>query len=68
MQYYREQDISVKDRVKELSDADLIIKLGISSVGECIFRNLRSEIYIPSEEKTSAVSDGENRRFVIWRL
>ena len=35
-----------------MSDAELIIKLGSSSVGERIFRDLRSEIYIPSEEKT----------------
>ena len=48
---------SAVDRAKKLSNADLIIKLASSSVGERIFRDLRSEIYIPSEEKTSA-NDG----------
>ena len=43
-------------------DAELIIKLASSSVTERIFRNLRSEIYIPSKEKTCA--DGENGRFI----
>ena len=57
LKYYHEQVTSVVDRAKKLSDADLIIKLASSSVGECIFRDLRSEIYIPSEEKTSA-NDG----------
>ena len=53
-QYYHEQLISVVDRAKKLSDAELIVKLASSSVGEHIYRDLRSEIYIPSEEKTSA--------------
>lgn len=48
------------DRAKKLSNAELIGKLASSSVGECIFRDLRSVFYIPSEEKTSA--DGENGR------
>ena len=52
-QHYHEQVISVVDRAKKLSDAELIVKLASSSVGERIFRDSRSEIYIPSEEKTS---------------
>ena len=41
-----------------MSDTELIIKLAISSsVGERIFKDLRSKVYIPSEEKASA--DGE---------
>ena len=51
LQYYHEQVISVVDRAKKLSDAELIVKLPSSSVGERIFRDLRSEIYILSEEK-----------------
>ena len=44
-----------------MSDTELIIKLAISSsVGERIFKDLRSKVYIPSEEKTSA--DGEYGR------
>ena len=62
LQYYHEQVISVVDRVKKLSDAELIIKLASSSVRERIFRDLRSEIYIPFEEKTYA--DGENGRLI----
>ena len=62
LQYYHEQVISVVDRVKKLSDAELIIKLASSSVRECIFRDLRSEIYIRFEEKTYA--DGENGRLI----
>ena len=62
LQYYHEQVISVVDRVKKLSDAELIIELASSSVGERIFKDLRFEIYIPSEEKTSA--DGENGRLI----
>ena len=62
LQYYHEQVISVVDRVKKLSDAELIIELASSSVGERIFKDLRLEIYIPSEEKTSA--DGENGRLI----
>ena len=61
VQYYHEQVISVVDKAKKLSDAELIVKLASSSVGEHIFRDLRPEIYITSEEKTSA--NGEN-----WRL
>ena len=57
---YHEQIISVVDRAKKLSDAKLIIKLASSRVGERISRYLRSEIYILSEDKTSA--DGENGR------
>ena len=44
-----EQVISVVERAKKLSDAELIIKLASSSVGERIFRDLRSEIYILSK-------------------
>ena len=55
LRYYHEQVISVVDSAKKLSDAELIVKLASSSVGERIFRDLRSEIYIPSEEKTSAM-------------
>ena len=62
LQYYHEQVISVIDRTKKLSDAELIIKLATSSVGEHIFRDLRSKTYIPSEEKTSA--DGRNGRLI----
>ena len=50
-QYSNEQVISMIDRAKKLSDAELIVKLASSSVGERIFRDLRSEIYILSEEK-----------------
>ena len=57
LRYYHEQVISVVDSAKKLSDAELIVKIASSSVGERIFRDLRSEIYIPSEEKTSA-NDG----------
>ena len=49
--------------MNKLSDAELIIKLASSSVGEHIFRDLRSEINIPSEEKTSA--DVESGR-LLW--
>ena len=42
------------DSAKKLSDAELIVKLASSSVGERIFRDLRSEIYISSEMKASA--------------
>ena len=52
----------MEDRTKKLSDAELIIILASGSVGERIFRNLRSEIYIPSEEETSA--DRENGRLI----
>ena len=63
LQLYHEKVISVVDRAKKLSDAELIIKFASSSVGERIFRELRSEIDIPSdEEKTSA--DGENGRLI----
>ena len=62
-QHYHEQVISVVDRAKKLSDAELIVKLASSSVGERIFRDLRSEIYIPSEEKTSA--DKEKGRLIV---
>ena len=61
-QYYHEQVISVVDRAKKSSYAELIVKLASSSVGERIFRDLRSEIYIPSEEKTSA--DKEKGRLI----
>ena len=50
------------DRAKKLSDAELIVKLASSSVGERIFRVLRSKIYIPYEEKTPA--DRENGRLI----
>ena len=61
-QYSHEQVISMIDRAKKLSDPELIVKLASSSVGKHIFRDLRSEIYISSEEKTSA--DGENGRLI----
>ena len=61
-QYYHEQVISVVDRAKKSSYAELIVKLASSSVGERIFRDLRSEIYIPSEEKTFA--DKEKGRLI----
>ena len=50
------------DWAKKSSDAELIIKFASSSVGEGIFRDLRSEIYNPSEEKLSA--DRENGRLI----
>ena len=50
------------DWVKKSSDAELIIKFASNSVGEGIFRDLRSEIYNPSEEKLSA--DRENGRLI----
>ena len=62
LQHYHEQVISVVDRAKKLSDAELIVKLASSSVGDRIFRDLRSEIYILSEEKTSV--DRENGRLI----
>ena len=43
------------DRAKKLSDAELIVKLASSSVGERIFRDLRSEIYISSEENVDFI-------------
>ena len=55
LQYYHEQVISVVDRAKKLSDAELIVKLASSSVGERIFRDLRSEIYISSEENVDFI-------------
>ena len=51
------QLIRVVDRAKKLSDVELIIKLTSSNIGERIFRDLTSETYISSEEKTS--DDGE---------
>ena len=65
LQCYHEQVISVEDRAKKLSDAELIIILASGSVGERIFRDLRSEIYIPSEEETSA--DRENGRLIVLK-
>ena len=61
-QYYHGQVFSVVGRAKKLPDPELIIKLASSSVGDRIFRDLRSVINIPSEEKTSA--DGENGRLL----
>ena len=62
LQYCHEQVISTVDMAKNLFYAELIIKLASSSVGESILRDLRSEIYIPSEEITSA--DGEKGRLI----
>ena len=62
LEHYHEQVISVVDRAKKLSDAELIVKLASSGVGERILRDLKSEIYIPFEEKTSA--DRENGRLI----
>ena len=62
LQYHHDQVINVVDGAKNLSDVELIIKSASSSVGERIFCDLGSEIYIPSEEKTSA--DKENGRFI----
>ena len=56
------QLISVVGRAKKLSDVELIIKLTSSNIGERIFRDLRSETYVSSEEKTSG--DGENGRLI----
>ena len=50
------------DRAKKLLDDKLIIKLASNSVWERIFKELRSEIYIPSNKKTSV--DGENGRSI----
>ena len=61
LQYYHEQVFSAADRAKRLSDTKLIVKLTSSSVGGRIFRDLRSEINIPSEEKISA--DGQK-----WKI
>ena len=61
-QYYHGQVFSVVGRAKKLLDSELIIKLASSSVGDRIFRDLRSVINIPFEEKTSA--DGENGRLL----
>ena len=62
LQYYHEQVTIVVDRTKKLSNAELIVKLASSSAGERIFRDSRSEIYIPFEEKTFA--DGKNGRLI----
>ena len=59
---YKTWKRNLVDMAKKLSDVELIIKFASSSVGERIFRDLRSKIYIPSEEKTSA--DGENGRLI----
>ena len=66
LQYYHEQVISVEDTAKKLSDAGLIIKFASSSGGERVFRDFRSEIYILSEEKTSA--DEKNGRIFALKL
>ena len=62
LQCHHDQVIHVVDGAKKLSDVELIVKSASSNVGERIFCDLRSEIYIPSEEKTSA--DKENGRFI----
>ena len=62
LQYYHEHVISVVDRAKKLSDSELIVKLASSSVGGRIFRDLRSEMFISSEEKTCA--NRENGRLI----
>ena len=69
LQYYHEKVFGVVDKAKNFSDAGLIIKLvsvrhvaSVASVGERIFRDLRSETNIPSEGKTSA--NGENGRLL----
>ena len=46
----------------KLGSEILIVKLASSSIGERIFRDFRSEIYIASEEKTSA--DEKNGRLL----
>ena len=61
-QYYHKKVRSVVDRAKKLPDVKLIIKFASSSVGKRIFRDLRAEIYIPSEEKKS--TNGENGRLI----
>ena len=62
LQCHHDQVINVVDGAKKLSDVELIVKSASSNVGERIFCDLRSEIYIPSEEKTSA--DKENGRLI----
>ena len=64
LQYNLGQVISVAHTAKKLFYATLMIKLASSSVGERIFRDLISEIYEPSEEKTSTISDGKNGKFI----
>ena len=61
-QYYHEQVFSEVDKAKKLSDTELNIKWRSGSVGERIFRDLRSEINIPSEEKATA--DRKNGRLL----
>ena len=51
--WYHEQVISVIGRAKNFSDAEPIVQLARSRIGERIFKYLRSEIYIGSEGKTS---------------
>ena len=55
---YKTRKWNLVDRVKKLSDGELIIKFASSSAEERIFRDLRSKIYISSEDETSP--DGEN--------
>ena len=67
LQYYLEQILSA-NRAKTLSDAELIIKLANSSVEERIFRDAKSEIYILSEEKTSADADGKKWKIDYFKI
>ena len=65
LQYYCNLAVtSVVNRITSNSDAALIIKLVSGSVEERNFRDLRSEIYLTSEEKTSAISDGKNGQLI----
>lgn len=51
LQYYHEHIISLENRARKLSDVELTIKLLASSVEECFFKDLWSEIYVPFEKK-----------------
>ena len=65
LQYYCNLAVtSVVNRITSNSDAALIIKLASGSVGERNFRDLRFEIYLTFEEKTSAISDGKNGQLI----
>lgn len=59
---YNVQVVAVVDRAKKLCNAEININLPTSNVGECIFRDLRSEINSSSEEKTFA--DKKNARLI----
>ena len=51
LQYYHEQVFREVDRTKKLSDAELVVKLAGSSVGERIFRHLNLKFTFPLKRK-----------------